>query len=186
MSDLKNDFLFQLLLKDHARKRRRKNTFLFIFISVIFFLIIASNLTTKNSTSNQETIYPSNEVVTTLKTINLNLGRLKANNDGYSIGSTTELTELRKQLNNKDYDIIEIIWVWDCSPKYADMYKKIIYNKTTGNFKSIYTETNVIEVYKNITPECLGNFLANGEKDLSSLVNYCPSATYDFNNREMK
>ena len=59
------------------------------------------------------------------------------------------------------------------------------FDKTTGSFKEIYTKTNVIEDYKNISPECLEKFLKNGEKSFYSLENYCQGATHDFNNREM-
>lgn len=121
-----------------------------------------------------------------LKTISLDAGRMKMHENGYSIGKKTELTALLKQLKNKDCDIIEIVWTWDCSPKYDDMAMKIVYNKTTGNLKEIYTKTNVIEDYKNITPDCLEKFLENGEKSFYSLESYCKDATHDFNNREMK
>lgn len=145
--------------------------------------------TTKTSEKNVKNEPPKIiliEELPPLKTSYSNAGRLKMHEEGYSIGKKTELTELLKQLKNKNNDIIEIIWVWDCSPQYSDMPMKIIYNKTIGNLKEVYTERNVIEDYKNITPECLEQFLKNGEKSLYSLESYCKDASHDFNNREMK
>jgi hypothetical protein len=121
-----------------------------------------------------------------LSIIKSNMGKLKMHDNGYSIGKKTELTELGKQLKNKDCDVIEIVWVWDCSPKYDDMPMKIVYDKTNGSLKEIYTSTNVIEDYKNINTVCLEQFLKNEEKSFYSLENYCKDAKHDFNNREMK
>lgn len=114
------------------------------------------------------------------------MGRLKMHQDGYSIGKKTELSELRMQLKRKDIDIIEIVWIWDCSPKYDDMPMKIIQNKKDGGLQEIYASTNVIEDYKNITPKCLEEFLKNGENSFYSLESYCIDAKHDFNNREMR
>lgn len=160
-----------------------------IAIVIIFLAVSCSNDAPINSADSSTNAPPENtlkEELPPLKTSSSNAGRLKMHDNGYSIGKKTELTELRKQLKNKDCDIIEITWVWDCSPKYDDMPMKIVYNKTTGNLQEIYTKTNVIEDYKNITPECLEKFLKNGEKSFYSLENYCKDATHDFNNREMK
>lgn len=121
-----------------------------------------------------------------LATSSVNVGRLKMHQDGYSIGEKTEMTELQKQLQNKDADIIEITWIWDCSPKYDDMPMKIIYNKRKNVLQSIYTQNNVIEEFKNVSPECLEGYLKNGEKHFYALERYCKGVEYDFNNREMK
>ena len=158
-------------------------------IAILFLAANCSNDAPTNSADNSTNAPTENtpkEELPPLKTIKSNAGRLKMHDNGYSIGKKTELTELRKQLKNKDCDIIEIVWVWDCSPKYDDMPMKIVYNKTTGNLKEIYTKTNVIEDYKNITPKCLDEFLKNKEHSFYSLENYCKDATHDFNNREMK
>lgn len=141
--------------------------------------------TSNNTITNPQKEEPKNilkEELPPLKTCNKNVGRLKMNDNGYSIGNKTELTELRKQLKNKDCDIIEIVWVWVDS---YDMPMKIVYNKTTGNLKQICTGTNVIEEYTNVSAECLEQLLKHGEKSLSSLESYC-NAKYDYNNREMK
>jgi hypothetical protein len=160
-----------------------------IFLLAVTFATSCSNEHPTGFPNNSGNSNHQNELkeeLPPLKTISLNAGRFKMHQNGYSIGKKTELTELLKQLKNKDCDIIDIVWVWDCSPKYDDMAMKIVYNKTTGNFKEIYTKTNVIEDYKNITPECLEKFLKNHEKDFYSLEDYCKGATHDFNNREMK
>src|SRR5258706_7284426 len=118
------------------------------------------------------------------KTCKLNLGKLKMSDDGYSLGKKTELTELLKQVKNKDCDIIEIVYVWE-TPPYDDMPMKINYNRREGRLKEIYTQRNVIEDYTNITDACLTSFLRGGEKDFGSLSNYCKDVNHDFNNREM-
>lgn len=159
-----------------------------IFLAFSLIISSCSNETPMNSTDNAKTESSQSnlkEEFPPLKTFKGNMGKLKMHDNGYSIGKKTELTELRKQLKNKDCDIIEITWVWDCSPKYDDMPMKIVFNKTNGSFKEIYTSTNVIEDYKNISTNCLEEFLKNGEHSFYSLVNYCKDAKHDFNNREM-
>lgn len=160
---------------------------------LIFFLTIAlmtagcsnDETTTTDNAKTENSQSKLKEELPPLKTFKANMGKLKMHDNGYSIGKKTELTELRKQLKNKDCDIIEITWVWDCSPKYDDMPMKIVFNKTNGSFKEIYTSTNVIEDYKNINTTCLEEFLKNGEKSFYSLEKYCKDAKHDFNNREM-
>lgn len=121
-----------------------------------------------------------------LVTKSVKLGSFKQHQDGYSIGKTTELTELKKQLQLDDWDVIEISYIWDCSPKYADMPMKITYNKTSNELVLIYTENNVREEFSNITQAGLMKFLDNEEKSFYSLEKYCDDSEYDFNNREMK
>lgn len=118
------------------------------------------------------------------KSCELNLGKIKMSDDGYSLGKRTELTELLKQLKSKKCDIIEIVYVWE-TPPYDDMPMKVIYNRREGNLKEIYTQRNVIEDYTGISEACLISFLKNGEKYFSSLSDYCKDAKHDFNNREM-
>jgi hypothetical protein len=77
------------------------------------------------------------------------------NKDGYSVGTNTELSELSKKLKDTNCNIIEITWIWESSSGYDDMPMKITYDRLTGNLKEIYTRTNVIESYTNITPTCL-------------------------------
>ncbi len=111
------------------------------------------------------------------------LGVLKLDVNGHSVGKITEMTELKRMLKKEDCDIIEIIYEWKGS--YRDnMPKKIIYNKRTGRLKDIFTRYNVIEDYKNVSPEGLMKFLDKGEKSFYLLSDYT-DAEYDFNNREM-
>lgn len=112
-----------------------------------------------------------------------NLGVLKMDANGQSIGKKTELTELRRLLAVDSLDIIEI--TYKLKGSYGDnIAKKIVYDKRTGRLKDIYTENNVIEDYTNVSPEGLKKFLEKGEKSFYSLENYT-DAKYDFNNREM-
>lgn len=121
-----------------------------------------------------------------LKTCRSDIGKVKTNGDG-SIGSKTELTELLKLLKNKDCDVIEITFVQKSPPdrNYEDMALKVIYNRVNGTLQNIFTKTNVIEDYKNISEECLKQFLKSGKKSFYSLSDYCKDMKYDFNNREM-
>lgn len=118
------------------------------------------------------------------KTCSSDLGILRMNNDGETVGKRTELTELRKFLD-KDCDIIEISYVLKGTGGEGNIGKKIIYNKKEKRLQDIYTENNVIEDYTDVAPEGLKIFLKKGEKSFYSLSNYT-GAKYDFNNREMK
>jgi|ERR1035437_8468763 hypothetical protein len=120
------------------------------------------------------------------KTFSSDIGKVKTNGDG-SIGSKTEMTELLRLLKNKDYQVIEIVFVQKSPPdrNYDDMVLKIVYNRICHTLKNIFVETNVIEEYKNINEECLKQFLKSGKKDFSYLKDFCKDSKYDFNNREM-
>jgi hypothetical protein len=159
-------------------------------IAIIFLAASCSNDSPTNTTDNSvntQIATTLKEELPPLKTCRINVGRLKMHDNGYSLGKKTEVTEFKKQLKNKDCDIIEIIWVWDCSPKYDDMPMKIVYNRRTQNFKNIYTKTNVIEDYPNINEECLKEYLKKEKAFYSySLTDYCKDSKMDFNNREMK
>ncbi len=111
------------------------------------------------------------------------LGVLKMDANGYSIGKKTELTELKKYLKDNSCDIIEI--TYELKGSYGDnINKKIIYNKREKMLQDIFTRNNVIEDYKNVSTDGLKKFLEAGEKSFYSLTDYTESE-YDFNNREM-
>ena len=111
------------------------------------------------------------------------LGILKMDENGQSIGKKTEFTELSRLLAIDSLDIIEI--TYELKGSYGDnIDKKIVYDKRTGRLKDIYTQNNVIEDYKNVSQEGLKKFLDKGEKSFYSLEKYT-DAEYDFNNREM-
>ena len=133
-----------------------------------------------------DSIFEFNVKATRKNVTQTDVGLLKMDQNGYSIGTQTELTELSKQLNNEDIDIIEITWIWDSAPKYPEMPMKIIYNKIDHRLQEIYTLRNVIEDYKNIDPKCLEQFLKAGEKSFDQLGNYCKDSEHDFNNRKMR
>lgn len=112
-----------------------------------------------------------------------NVGKLKINSRGVSVGSKTELTELKKLLKQSDCDVIEVEWIWTSST-YDDMPKKIVYNRITDVLEDIYTRTNVIESYTGVDEKGLIKFLNSGKKSLFWVEDFT-DATYDFNNREM-
>lgn len=143
-----------------------------------------TNDTTSNNLQKETSGIILKEELPPAKTCKINLGKLKMSDDGYSIGKKTELTELLKQLKNKDCDIIEIIYVWE-TPPYDDMPMGIVYNRREGNLQEIYTRRNVIEDYTNINEACLSSFLKSGEKYFASLSEYCKDVKHDFNNRKM-
>ncbi|HBX45543.1 hypothetical protein [Limibacterium fermenti] len=154
---------------------------LFILLIVTAFLF-SGCYQAKNDTKSEdseETLITQDEMPP-LRVVTIDKGRLKMNQDGNSIGNDTELTELQKQLRNDTCDVIEIVWIWDSSPKYPDMPMKINYNKLKGELKLIYTQNNVVEAYSNINPNCLSEFLKNGEKSFYSIENYCKDSKYDF------
>jgi len=68
----------------------------------------------------------------------VNIGTLKQHQDGYSIGSETEWTKLKKLLSDKKNDAIEISWVWDCGPQYGNMPMKLIYDRNSGTLSRIF------------------------------------------------
>lgn len=158
-----------------------------LFVILLLIGLFTDSNDEKSSSDNQSTETKAN---TELKeelpqpiTGKSDLGVLKMNENGQSVGKKTELTELRRLLAIDSLDIIEITYEWKGS--YGDnIAKKIIYDKRTGNLKDIFTENNVIEDYKNVDPEGLKKFLAKGEKSFYSLEKYT-DAEYDFNNREM-
>lgn len=111
------------------------------------------------------------------------LGIIKMDINGKSIGKKTEMTELRRLINKVDCERIEITYVWRGS-KYDDMPKKIVYSKRDAELKDIYTRTNVIEDYTGVWVAGLKKFLEANEKAFYVLADYT-DAKYDFNNREM-
>jgi hypothetical protein len=131
----------------------------------------------------------SNQIQTTKPQINTNnpitgksdLGVLKMDKNGNSIGQKTELTELRRFLNIDSIDVIEI--TFELKATSTSFKKKIIYDKRTFILKDIYTTTNVIEEYKNVSVDLLKSFIDKGEKHFIVLADN-KNVKYDFNNRE--
>jgi len=157
--------------------------YLIVFLVVALIFSSCSNSTTSKSNSENNL----KEELPPLKTCSSDLGKINTNGDG-SIGKKTEMTELLKLLKNKECDIIEINFIQKSPPdrNYDDMDLKVIYNRVSGTLQNIFTKTNVIEDYKNISEECLVKFLEDGNKNFLALTDYCKDAKYDFNNREMK
>ena len=166
-----------------------------IFLPIAISLFIAScssdnsNEIKKESNSQESTESKTvfKEELPPLKTCKSDIGKVKTDGNG-SVGSKTELTELKKLLKNKDCDIIEITFVQKSPPdrNYEDMALKVIYNRVTGNLKNIFTQTNVIEEYKNVNEICLLEFLKSGQQSFLGLTDFCKDTKYEFNNKEMK
>lgn len=155
---------------------------------IALFLLIGILSACGNAPNSDDAVRKKTKVVKEvpqLQTQKIDLGKIRMNQDGNSIGSNTELTELKKQLRNEEHDKIVINWIWDSSPKYDDMPMRLVYNKVEGVLKLIYTKNNVIEEYNKISVECLSDFLKNKEQSFYSLESYCKDSGYDFNNREM-
>lgn len=169
------------------KKKNVKRNIIVIAICVVVLVIIGRD-SNKNKTGNDRQNAETEKLIDEIPQLpvkKIDLGKIKQNTDGNSVGKQTELTELNQFLSDDEYGSIEIVWVWDCSPKYGDMPMKLTYDKSTGILREIYTQNNVIEEYKNICVDCLKQFLDKGEKSLFKLEKYCEGSEYDFNNREM-
>lgn len=160
-----------------------KNLKTLVSAIIIIGLTSCGNSSSESSESSN-TIQLSIEAPT-LKTETVDLGKLKMNQDGNSVGKETELTKLQELVANEDIDLIEITWIWDSSPKYDDMPMKISYDKMNADLKLIYVKNNVKEEYSNVFKECLLDFLESGGKEIYGLEMYCKDSKYDFNNRQM-
>lgn len=123
----------------------------------------------------------------TLKTCTSDIGKINTDGNG-SVGEKTEMTELLKLLESNTCDIIEITFVQKSPPdrNYDDMPLKVTYNKSSGILQNIFTSTNVIEDYKNVSEDCLKAFLKSGKQNFNSLSHFCKDMKYEFNNKEMK
>ena len=176
-----------IYMQQGDKKKNFKRNLIAIELCLFVLWIIGKT----SDKSNQKTDTDDNKIsqlvdeVPQLPVKNVELGKIKQGADGESVGKKTELTELKQFLSEDEYGSIEIVWVWDCSPKYGDMPMKLTYDKTTNVLKEIYTQNNVIEEYKNIRVECLKEFLEKGEKGFHRLEKYCDGYAYDFNDREM-
>ncbi len=154
-----------------------------IIIATFITLISCNDSKTSNPDDNKQSKVVLKEELPLANVCKSNLGVLKMDVNGYSIGKKTEMTELKKILKDNSCDIIEI--TYELKGSYGDnITKKIVYNKREKRLRDIYTLNNVIEDYKNVSPDGLKKFLEAGEKSFYSLSDYTESE-YDFNNREM-
>ncbi|MGQ0738375.1 MAG: hypothetical protein ACT4OJ_04880 [Bacteroidota bacterium] len=160
---------------------------------VLFLLLILSACNQKKDrpvTTEKVVIPPDSTTKTAIveelppaKTCQSDLGVLRMDANGHSVGSNTEMTALRNFLKANECDIIEV--TYELKGSYGDnISKRIVYNKREMTLKDIYTTNNVIEDYSGVTPEGLKKYLEKGEKDFYGLEEYA-GASYDFNNREM-
>lgn len=153
---------------------------IFVIITLIGLFSTDENSTETNGTTNSKEI---KEELPNPISSKINLGILKMDENGYTLGKKTELTELKRLVNIDSIDVIEIDY--ELQGSYGkNIGKKIIYDKREGHLKDIFTENNVIEDYKNVSVDGLKKFLDKGEKSFYSLTKYT-DAKYDFNNREM-
>jgi hypothetical protein len=166
---------------------------IFLPIALSLFILSCSNNNSndekkgedlKKSTENKPIL---KEELPPLKTCKSDIGKVKTDENG-SVGSKTEMTELKKLLKNKDCDILEVTFIQKSPPdrNYEDMPLKVIYNRITGNLKNIFTQRNVIEEYKNVNEKCLLEFLQSGQQHFLGLSDFCKDTKYEFNNKEMK
>lgn len=169
----------------------RKVVSLTLMTAIMFIIICCNNSNNTTNDKQQLTSLKKDSTKMVLETefptankCESNLGVLKMDANGHSIGKKTELTELLRMLKNKDCDIIEI--TYELKGSYGDnIGKKIIYNKRERRLQDIFTNNYVIEDYNDVSVEGLKMFLDKGEKSFYSLTEYT-DAKYDFNNREMK
>ncbi|MFA6779257.1 MAG: hypothetical protein WCU80_05705 [Paludibacteraceae bacterium] len=170
---------------EEKRKKINKKILKFGCLPIvgIFFLLLLIGIFTDSENQTTKTKTELKEELPEPITGKSDLGVLKMNENGESVGKKNELTELHRLLNVDSLDIIEI--TYELKGSYGDnIEKKIVYDKRTGRLKDIYTKNNVIEDYKNVSPEGLKKFLNAGEKSFYSLEKYT-DVEYDFNNREM-
>lgn len=115
-----------------------------------------------------------------LKTCSFDKGKLKVNRDGNSIAKSNEMTEMLRLLKQADCDIVEVSWIWVSTSGYPDMPKKLVYNSRTNELLDIYTQTNVIERFNNVSKDHLINLLSQGSNDYYTL------GEYEFDTSQMK
>lgn len=176
-----------------AMKSNLKNFISAFAVAVFFFIAFGSVDDKKDSSSSNATAEDqdrssnkssSGEELPSTKTCTADVGILKMNENGFSIGEKTERTALLKLLKNAECDVIEITYEW-AGDTHEDMPKKIVYDRNSATLKDIYTDTNVIEAFTGVDDESLLEFLENDENSFHALSKYT-EIDYDFNNREMK
>lgn len=160
---------------------------------IYFAFFIASCNNSNNSANDKQKIATVKKETTKVvlteefpeaKTCKSNLGVLRTDVNGHTVGKKTEMTELRRLLKNKDCDIIEISYEL-ASNKYDNVSKKIVYNRRDCRLMDIYTKNNVIEDYSGVDENGLLKFLDKGKNSFYYLSEFTNSK-YDFNNREME
>jgi hypothetical protein len=129
----------------------------------------------------------SNEEVAELKeelpepvTCTADMGKIPMNQSGTSAKKPNELTEMLKLLKQGNCDRIEISYIWTSSRGYADMGKKLVYDKINQQVIDVYTKNNVMENYSNVSEDAFISFLEAGK------VNLFEIGEYSFDNTQMR
>ncbi len=153
-----------------------------IYAIVLVSLIGCIGSNSKSSTNNTESKSLDLADVQPPPTIeSVDMGLIPMDANGYSIGSKTEMTTLKKMLNSNN-DIIIINWTWDCKPPYNDMPMCLTYNKNNNSLVVKYRSTGVDERYSGVPMEALNAFLNANEKSFYSLEKYSNDVKYALNN----
>lgn len=112
------------------------------------------------------------------------LGVFKISPDGRPIKKIAQYEILLKYVKNDECGIIELSYALVGS--YGDpIPMKITYSRATGMLKEIFTRTNVVNEYSNVSPESLIEFLKSNKRAFEYLTDYA-DVKYNFNTREIK
>ena len=173
------------LSPEALEKRKSINKKIFKFgclpiIGVFVFILVIGLFSNNQKESSDQAQTPQSKINADIPIIGKSdVGVLKMDQNGYSIGKKTELTELRRLLNVDSLDIIEISY--ELKGSTDSFKKKIVYDKRSSILKDIYTKSNVVEEYKNVSFDTLKKFLDKGGKGFYNIEN----VEYDFNNSNM-
>lgn len=154
----------------------------YILAIVVLILMFKMCSSCNEKTSNQELkVELSSKPTQAYKVVESDLGRIKQNRDGESVGKINEYKEMKRLMANDTADVYEVHWVWDCSPKYGDMPVKLVYHKVDSTLRITFKQTYRYEEYKHVSPECMREFLKAKPKDIYKIQDVCDGVKYDYN-----
>lgn len=188
MNDITKEALLgnaKSLSPEAKEKRKAMNIKIFKFgclpiIGVFILIMVIGIFSNKPKKSPDHEQKPQSKINVDIPIVGKsNVDVLKMDKNGYSIGKKTELTELRRLLDIDSLDIIEI--TYELKGSTTSFKKKIVYDKRYSILKDIFTNTNVVEEYKNLSCDTLKKFIDKGGKGFYNIEN----VEYDFNNKNM-
>jgi hypothetical protein len=139
----------------------------YILAIVVLILMFKMCSSCGDKPSNQDLKVELNSKPTPVyKVVDSDLGRIKQNRDGESVGKINEYKEMKRLMANDTADVYEVHWVWDCSPKYGDMPVKLVYHKVDSTLRITFKQTYHYEEYKQVSTECMQEFLKAKPKDI--------------------